>query len=218
MHVLKFEVPALKIVHREGSNTRGQDGLEQILNAALSILIEHGYKALTMRRIAAECGMKSGNISYYFKSKNDLVRALLDAIMTSYEEAIAVALNSAGSDPEKRMETLIQLILEDIRSKKTTHVFPELWALSNHDPFVKERLYDLYSRQYGYFQELIKQLNPSISEQDEKLLSAFISAALEGMTVFAGYDKPWETFMPVFEEMARQCFVHLVKSYKIDTV
>lgn len=212
--LVNFHVPALKINHREGSNARGQEGLEQILNAALSILVEEGYRALTMRRIASECRKQSGNISYYFKSKDELVRALLDAIMTSYEEAFKSAMNQVGTDPEKRLDNLIKLILDDITSKKTTHIFLELWALSNHDSFVKERLYELYSRQYGYFQVLIRQLNPAISEQDERLLAAFISAALEGMTVFAGYKKPWERFMPRFEQMASQCFISLVRSLK----
>lgn len=213
--MLNFEVPPLKIVHRHGSNARGQEGLEQILHAALSVLIEEGYQALTMRRIASKCGLRPGNISYYFKSKDDLVRALLDAIMTSYESAFRTAMDEAGSDPESRMKVLIQLILEDITTKKTTHVFPELWALSNHDPFVKERLYDLYSRQYGYFEELIAQLNPSLAEEDRRELAVYISAALEGMTVFAGHGKPWEASMQRFELMACQSFLELVKSYKV---
>lgn len=210
----KFEVPDLKIEPNESRNARGQEGYEQIMRAALSILVDYGYRALTMRRIAAECGLKAGNISYYFKSKDDLVRALLDAIMTSYEDAFRSAMDEAGSDPEKRMKVLIQLILEDITTKKTTHIFPELWALSNHDPFVKERLYDLYSRQYGYFEELIRDLNPSVSEEDERELAAFISAALEGMTVFAGHAKPWEASMERFEAMACQSFISLVKTYR----
>lgn len=212
--MLNFEVPPLQIAHREGSNARGQEGLEQILYAALSVLIEEGYQALTMRRIASECGLRPGNISYYFKSKDDLVRALLDAIMSSYENAFRVAMDEAGSDPENRMKVLIQLILEDITTKKTTHVFPELWALSNHDPFVKERLYDLYARQYGYFEELIGQLNPTLPHEDRRELAAYISAALEGMTVFAGHGKPWETSMQRFEIMACQSFVELAKTYR----
>lgn len=212
--MLNFRVPDLKVSPRDGSNARGHEGLELILKAALSVLIQHGYKSLTMRRIASECGMKPGNISYYFKSKDELVRTLLDAIMSSYEDAFRAAMDQAGTDPEKRLENLIQLILEDITSKKTTHVFLELWALSNHDNFVKERLFELYARQYRYFEELIRELNPSISKEDEKLLSAFISAALEGMTVFAGHNKPWQSQMRRFEQMACQGFVYLVKNLR----
>ena len=212
--MLNFQVPDLKITPRDGGNARGQEGLELILNAALSVLIHHGYKSLTMRRIATECGMKPGNLSYYFKSKDELVRTLLDAIMASYEDSFKAAMAQAGTDPEKRLENLIQLILEDIMSKKTTHIFPELWSLSNHDQFVKDRLYELYSRQYTYFEELIRQINPSVSKEDEKMLSAFITAALEGMTVFAGYNKPWREKIPRFEEMACQCFVDLIKNLK----
>lgn len=209
-----FSVPDLKIVPREGSNARGQEGLELILKAALAILIEKGYKSLTMRRIAEECGMKPGNLSHYFKSKDDLVRALLDAIMSSYEDGFQVAMNKAGTDPVKKFKNLIKLILQDITSKKTTHVFPELWALSNHDDFVKDRLYDLYGRQYIYFQDLIAELNPSLSPHDTTLLSAYITAALEGMTVFAGHKKPWEQHMDIFEKMSCQSFVDLVMNYK----
>lgn len=59
----KFKVPDLLITPRERGYARGQEGVEQILHAALGILVEEGYRAISFRRIAARCGMSVGNVS-----------------------------------------------------------------------------------------------------------------------------------------------------------
>ncbi|REF73388.1 TetR/AcrR family transcriptional regulator [Paracoccus versutus] len=207
-----FFVPPIKAPSRDGGNSRGDDGLDQILKAAEKVLVENGYKAMTMRRIASECGMMSGNISYYFKSKDDLLRTLLDAIMVSYEEAFTLAINEGGASPDKRLVNLISMIAEDIGTKRTTRIFPELWALSAHDEFVAERLYDMYQRQYRYFDELILAVNPGLGPERTRELSAFITASLEGLTVFCGYQKPWADQLPRFTEYMANSFLYTVKS------
>jgi len=37
---------------------------------------------------------------------------------------------------------------------------------------------------------------------------------MEGMTIFAGHDKPWRDRMPWIERMAILSFVHLVRTLK----
>ena len=141
----EFIVPDLKVVPREGGYARGQDGVEQILRAALNILVEQGYRAVTMRAIAKACDMKLGNITYYFPTRDELVRALFDAVISSYEEAFDAISHDEGTSVEERFESLIRLILEDITTKKTTRFFPEIWALANHDAFVSERVASMKS-------------------------------------------------------------------------
>ena len=189
-------VPDLKITPREGGYARGQEGLEQILYAALNILVEQGSKALTLRRIASECGMKAGNLAYYFPSKEELLRELLNAIISSYEDAFDVIVHDPAEPPEKRLEKLVVLSLDDITTKKTTRVFPELWALSNHDPFVQERVTELYQRARVAILELVEEMNPALPASEREIAALFISASMEGMTMFAGYEKPWRRQMP----------------------
>jgi len=71
------------------------------------------------------------------------VRELLDAVISSYEIEFDAIIHEEGVSPERRLEEICTLILEDIRTKKTTRFFPELWALSNHDPFVFDRVHKL---------------------------------------------------------------------------
>lgn len=207
-------VPDLKITPREGGYARGQEGLEQILYAALNILVEQGSKALTLRRIASECGMKAGNLAYYFPSKEELLRELLNAIISSYEDAFDVIVHDPAESAEKRLEKLVVLILDDITSKKTSRVFPELWALSNYDPFVQERVTDLYRRARVAILELIEEMNPDLPADEREVVALFISASMEGLTIFAGYEKPWRPQMPAIEKIAVKSFLHLISSLK----
>ncbi|ODU20860.1 MAG: TetR family transcriptional regulator [Sphingomonas sp. SCN 67-18] len=204
----------MKITPREGGYARGQDGVEQILRAALSLLVEQGSKALTLRRIAAECGMNVGNLNYYFRSKDDLIRELLDAVISSYQDSFDAIMHEPGADAEARLGKLVRLILEDITTKKTTRFFPELWAMSSHDPFVQERMEELYRQARVSLNELIAEINPALPEEERETLALFMSASMEGQTVFAGYEKPWMPRMPWLEQIAITSFVHLARTLR----
>ncbi|MBO9697540.1 MAG: TetR/AcrR family transcriptional regulator [Sphingopyxis sp.] len=209
---LNFSV--LRFVPREGGYARGQEGFELILKTAVSVLVEHGYKDMTLRRIAKECGMKAGNISYYFKSKDDLVRALLQAISGSYETAISEATAGAGGDPESKLTQLISFILQDGTTRQTSYLFPELWSLANHDTFAKQCVDELYLSEHQRFDEIIGELNPALSADDRSVLSTFILSSIEGIGVFAGYGKYWQDAMPQLQATACRCFLEFVKSAK----
>ena len=209
-----FEVPDLKIRPREGGYARGQEGFEQILRAALRLLVEHGSKALTLRRIAAECDLNVGNLNYYFKSKEDLIRELLDAVISSYEESFDAVLHEPQASADARLERLVSLILTDITTKKTTRFFPELWAMSNYDAFIQERMEELYTRARVSLNELVAEINPALPADERETLTLFISASMEGMTVFAGFDKPWRPRMPWLIAIAKRSFVSLIRDIK----
>jgi len=210
----EFIVPDLKVVPREGGYARGQDGMEQILRAALTILVEQGYRAVTMRAIAKACDMKLGNITYYFPTRDELVRALFDAVISSYEESFEAISHEEGTTVEQRFESIVKLILEDITTKKTTRFFPEIWALANHDPFVSERMDEVYRRARAVLNELIAELNPALPEEERETVALFISASLEGTTMFAGHEKPWRHRMGWLETIACRAYLPLIKTLK----
>lgn len=198
---------------REGGYVKGHETREQILHAALDLLVEQGFHAMSMRRVAAACGMKLGNLTYHFPSREDLIQALLDAVISAYEIEFERIVHKPGVPPEERLADVCALILEDIRSKKTTRVFPELWALSNHDPFVLERVQELYARARAPIDEIVAEMRPDLPVKDRAAIALFISASMEGLTVFAGYEKPFEPRMPALEAIAIRSFFDIVLNY-----
>jgi AcrR family transcriptional regulator len=168
---------------------------------------------MSMRRVAAACGMRLGNLTYHYPTREDLVRGLLNAVISSYEVEFAAIVHAPGVPPEERLARVCGLIIEDIGSKKTTRLFPELWALANHDAFVYERVHELYDRARAPLIEIIAEMRPDLGEAVRFDLALFISASMEGLTVFAGYRMPYSAHLPAVEQVAIRSFIDLVRAY-----
>jgi TetR/AcrR family transcriptional regulator, regulator of biofilm formation and stress response len=56
---------------------RGQERVEQILRAALVVISRGGIGAVTHRTVAEEAGVPLGSLTYYFGSKQELLREAL---------------------------------------------------------------------------------------------------------------------------------------------
>lgn len=212
--IYRVTIPDLAIPEREGGYAKGQEMREQILHAALGILIEEGYRAMTMRRVAASCAMKLGNLTYYYPTREDLVRDLLESVIGAYESAFDVIAHKPGLSAEGRLEGLCRLILDDIRTKKTTRIFPELWALANHDAFVSDRVYEMYERPLRFLIGVVREMRPDLTDEQSRLLSLFVAASMEGMTIFAGYQKPFVADMGRIENIAVRSFIDLVRTIR----
>ncbi len=206
-------VTDLLMPEREGGYAKGYETRELILRSALHILIEEGYRAMSMRRVAAACGMKLGNLTYHYPTREDLVRELLNAVISSYQVEFDKIVRAPGVPPEERLARVCGLIIDDIASKKTTRLFPELWALANHDAFVYERVHELYDRARAPIVEIVAEMRPDLSEADRFDLSLFIASSMEGLTIFAGYQQPFAARLPAVEAIAIRSFIDIVRSF-----
>ncbi|HQS96549.1 TetR family transcriptional regulator C-terminal domain-containing protein [Novosphingobium sp. 17-62-19] len=197
---------------RPGTYARGTETVDAIIKAALRVLIDEGSGAFTIRRIAAECGMKVGNVSYHFPKKELLIQTLLDDIIGSYDKLLERTVRQPGLDAEERLRLIVVMCLDDIAGKRTTRLFPELWALANHNEFVADRVRVFYQRVHDFISDYVAQLNPALSHQEVRDVALFISASMEGATPFLGYEKPWAARMPAFTAIAAHGLVHIAKT------
>ncbi|MES2157039.1 MAG: TetR/AcrR family transcriptional regulator [Pseudomonadota bacterium] len=197
---------------RPGIYARGSETVDAILKAALDVLIDEGAECFTIRRIAARCGMKVGNVSYHFPRKEMLIQVLLDDLVDSYGAQLEDGVRKPGLTAEERLKLVIILCLDDIGSKRTTHLFIELWALANHNAFVADRVRAFYERVHGVIGDYVAAINPGLSGDDVHTVALFISASMEGATPFLGHGKPWAHKMPAFTALAVQSLVTLART------
>jgi AcrR family transcriptional regulator len=203
---------------RLGTYVSGVETVEQILQAAVRLLVEQGYAALSLRKIADRCGMKVGNISYYFPTKDLLITALLETILKGYmEEADSIYVQDE-LDAEQKLARILIFWLEDIQTKWTTNLFPELWAMASHDPFVAERLDAFYRMGQDRFGRLIAIINPELPETERQVLCAYISGVMEGATLFAGFNKPWAAKMPWIAALSVRSILDLARTAKAEDI
>lgn len=205
----KAPAPALT---RPGVYACGSDTVNAILEAALHILIEEGASAFTLRRIASECGLKLGNVSRHFPRKEMLVQVLLEELLMPSEGLVERNIRKTGMAAEDALQLIIEGSLDEIKTKRMTHLFIELWAMANHNEFVAERVEASYHYVHQLIAQFVVQLNPKLSAEDAYAVSVFISASIEGSTMLAGFGKPWSSLMPQMKGLAVRSLIHLVKT------
>ncbi|MCB1475115.1 MAG: TetR/AcrR family transcriptional regulator [Rhodobiaceae bacterium] len=91
------------------ARTSGSDGRrteEAIRAAAIDLIAEHGFAAVTLRDLAKEVGIQPGSVYRYFPSKNDL---LLRLMVDHLQELLAQwqAASEGIADPLERLKTFI---------------------------------------------------------------------------------------------------------------
>ncbi|MBO0906457.1 TetR family transcriptional regulator C-terminal domain-containing protein [Jiella sonneratiae] len=82
---------------------------EIILDAALEVFAVHGFRGSTVDQIAARADMSKPNLLYYYRRKQDIYRAVLEATLGDWLAPLA-AIDPAG-DPIEELRRYISLKL-----------------------------------------------------------------------------------------------------------
>ena len=77
----------------ERGRPRGAGNRATLVRAALEVVEQDGIAAATTRRIAEQAGLPLGAVHYWFADKDDLLRAVVDVLLTEVRDDL-------GSGPE----------------------------------------------------------------------------------------------------------------------
>jgi AcrR family transcriptional regulator len=75
----------------ELATEHGRDTRARLRELALSLFAEQGYEKTSLREIAERLGVTKAALYYYFKSKEDIVRSLVEDYVAELDELIAWA-------------------------------------------------------------------------------------------------------------------------------
>jgi AcrR family transcriptional regulator len=206
------DISTTRALERPGVYARGSGTVDLILKAALNVLTEEGSAGFTLRRVASECGLKGGNVSYHFPRKAMLFHLLFDEWLRSGEDSIERKVRLSSMSAEDALAMIIRRTLDDIGTKRTTHLLTELWVMANHDEFIADRVEACYRRVDSLIGEFVAKLNPALSSEDVEAVSLFISASMAGMTMASGFGRPWVSKMPQIKAIAVSYLVDLAKT------
>lgn len=204
--------------HEGATSSKGRRRVSEILHAARDIVVEESAAKLTMRKVAARCGITVGNVSYYFPNKQALLNDLCDAVVQGYADDWDEIMSDPHLTPEEKLIGITRHIMEDLKTKDTTHFFPELWVLANHDPVAADSMEYIYAMERSVFVRLIRQINPGLNAEEQEIVALYISAAIEGMTVFIGYERRWQSRAQGMINIAAKTFLELVKTIKSEDI
>lgn len=109
----------------------------KILDAAFRRLTREGYAALSMREIAKDAGVNHALINYHFRSKEQLVIAVLDAANRRLLERQQAMYRGPGGFAEKWAEA--RRFYESDLASGFVRMQAELWAASFSNPGLREK-------------------------------------------------------------------------------
>ncbi|MBL4833317.1 MAG: TetR family transcriptional regulator [Pseudomonas sp.] len=88
----------------------------RLLRAAAHLFSSRGFERTTVRDLAAEVGIQSGSIFHHFRSKDDILRAVMEETI-HYNLAQMRAALTGLSDPRQRLRALIRCELQAINGE-----------------------------------------------------------------------------------------------------
>ena len=74
---------AVSATRRRGYQV-GHDTRQMIVSVAGKVLVESGYQGLTLKRVADAAGISVGNLNYHFRTKESLIEALIEHVLTDF--------------------------------------------------------------------------------------------------------------------------------------
>lgn len=122
----------------------------QVLDCAAHLFREQGYAAVSLRDIAALCGMKAGSLYYHFASKEEIVLAILDIGVDTVYGEVRRAVEALGPvAPAAKIEAAVRAHLRAIFEVgdycgASIRIFGHVPARVRHAAIAKRDLYETY--------------------------------------------------------------------------
>jgi TetR/AcrR family transcriptional regulator len=97
---------------------------EQLLDAATTLFAENGIAATTIARIAAHVGVTSAMVHYYFKTRDQLLDAIVEERIMRFTAIVWDSFTGSDADPISLVRGLVARI---IKACEVMPWLPPLW-------------------------------------------------------------------------------------------
>ncbi len=158
----------------------------QILDAARRIFGEHGLAESRMDDIAVAAGLSKGTLYLYYKSKDDLVVGLLEALFSQALVQMRTIFDQPGMTAEARMIHYIEGIVSLMEADASLlGISYEFYAVAARRSAVRDYLQTYFGEYRGLLEALLEQgaAAQEYPRRDFKLAALTLVALLEGFTL-----------------------------------
>lgn len=173
------------------SSQKMEDRRQAILDAAIVCFSRSGFQAATMRDIFREAGMSAGAIYNYFKSKEEILNAVIDQSMTFSQDAVESSAR-ADAPADAAFRALITLFMDDLEAARTdgrAKLASMVTSQGAIDPGLRARLHRDRALLKSMAAERLLAARPGASQAQAERLVTFIFCLHQGMMQFAALEE-----------------------------
>lgn len=161
---------------------------EHILKTALSLFCDKGYYSTSIESIAKQAQISKGLLYHYFKSKAEVLSALVDLRI----DDVLLVMNAAKAKPipADGIRHIVEGALADVqRQPDVFRFYLNLFSQPNLDPIAAQSSQKLKDEQARQF-EVQTQIFERLGVENPRIRSLYFSSTLQGiMLMFSTYPK-----------------------------
>ncbi len=127
---------------------------KQIAEAALSLVADQGLRRLSVAAVARRVGLVPSGIYRHFKSKDDILAAVLDRI----EERLLANVRAAHEETDDSLKQLRGVLMRHIRFIREGRAIPRMiFSDDVHagNPKRRQRVFEIFQRYIGAVGEIV---------------------------------------------------------------
>src|SRR5215510_16310451 len=198
-----------EVTERDGRalhTAHGEAQRQALARAAYQIIAESGFEGLRTRDVAERVGVNIATLHYYFATKEDLIRGVVDLLIQEFATFRAPGQPPLEDlPPREGLRSELEDVREQIRARRDTYVVLfELYMRSLRDPQISEMLREMDA---GWREHLESLLSAGVkagdfpSDLDIHTTSAVLIAFSKGMAMQLLSDPESVPVQSVYDEI-----------------
>ena len=166
------------------TETRGETTRTQIIEAADRLFYEQGFEPTSFTDIAGAVGLSRGNFYYHFKTKDEILDAVID-LRLERTRAMLGAWAATDSDPRGRIRSFIGILIahQDAIMQHGCPVGTLCTELAKLGHASRERAADIFRVFRTWLTDQL--LTAGFARDDADAMSLHLLAASQGVAVLA---------------------------------
>ncbi|MDJ0790103.1 MAG: helix-turn-helix domain-containing protein [Myxococcota bacterium] len=152
----------------------------ELLAIALRLFLERGYAGTTMAAIAAEGGVASNVVHWYFASKDELFAAALDSLQVGALDALEQRFDAsrAADHPKRLASLLVEMTQRAVAAHSLIGTVHERASRSAPIAALHERAHERYE---AFLRRLLAR--SGARDEDLEITASALMSAMEGLVV-----------------------------------
>ncbi len=147
---------------------------ERILHAAVTVLNDEGFGALTQQRVCTEAGVRQSHLTYYFPTRNDLLRETV-----AYScEAMMGPISRHGDAGVLTLDALREVMTTSHEDRRWSRLMTALMVASDEDDRIKPWLAAFDQRMRDNLRGYFASVGLTVTDVEVEVLHAAFAGAI----------------------------------------
>jgi AcrR family transcriptional regulator len=185
----------------------------QIVAAARRIVAKQGLDALTFGALEEKLSFTRGVVTYHFKSKDEIVKAVFASAVAEIDAAVRAEVEASASIEDKVRAIVRANVRGFVDKAEAGRVLLSFWGRISADADIRRINAELYARYRGRSAKLIKEARRAgaIADVDPSTIGALLVGVVLGIATQHYFDPGAIDVDAAIEEAARAIIARLME-------